>query len=995
MTKRQAGSKKSRRSSSDGAKGSGLLPDAADQLIVRCFSWTDFCRHVSALPNTKQQGRAFERLVQLYLLTAPAHVTELKNVWRLEDVPRSRHTLLNLPDPDEGIDLIAETHSGEYRAVQCKYQTLPEATVTRGMLATFCQLTFVYCRGIALGMIAHTSNQPIRKVHLLGKVTELALGTWIELTTDDWAGIHAVVARRYINPTPRTPRPHQEQAIDAARRHFVEQGHTRGRLVMPCGTGKTLVAFWIAKALAGRTVLVAVPSLELLKQTVADWAREWVAHGERPAFTIVCSDQTTGQLQDSFVGQTYELGLPTYTAPHEIAARLDAHRRARHLVFTTYQSSPALAEAARLAEITFDVGILDEAHKTVGATTKTFATLLHDRNVPITRRVFMTATERVFRDRSDDVVSMDDALVYGGRFHLYTFKRAIADGVISDYRILTVTVTKATIAHLISDNRLLTLRSRGEQLDASEANALAAGFALQSAFDTYGITHSISFHRSIRAAQQFRDQQDALGTAITNLHISGALPAGRRTALLAEFAAQPLALLTNARCLTEGVDVPAIDCVLFADPKASTVDIVQATGRALRLAPGKSLGYVLLPLIVPDMRSLEEFAKTTPFKHVVRVLATLSTQDDRIAEEFRAISEGKIPSGRLVEVTGDVLVGLHLDADAFAAAIRTKLWAQVGRANWRPFEQARNFVHSLHVKSVAAWYRYCRSDLKPPDIPDAPDAYYHNEWISWSDWLGSGVVAPQYVRYRPFREARAYVRRLHLRDVAEWRRYVASGGKPADIPSCPANTYGDLFHGFGDWLGTRRRVQDWRPFREARTFAQSCGFLNQAEWYRFAKSRRRPKDIPKAPSFAYAVEWQGWNDWLGTQSRRPIAGWRPFAQARAFVRRQKFRSAGEWRTFAKAGRQPPDIPADPGKVYKESWKGFADWLGSGRRSHVSGWREFHRARAFVHGLRLASLQAWQAFAKTSRRPADIPSHPDKTYSSDWRGWPDWLGVRRR
>ena len=316
------------------------------------------------------------------------------------------------------------------------------------------------------------------------------------------------------------------------------------------------------------------------------------------------------------------------------------------IVFTTYQSSARLAEGTRRAGVTFDLMVLDEAHKTVGASSKPFATLLHDDRVRARRRLFMTATERVLRDDSDDVLSMDDEQVYGQRFFQLSFKEAIRQGIICDYKILTVLVTDARIAELVEENRLVML----DAADEVEAQALAAGVALNRAVREHGVRHAISFHRSIRAADRFREQQDKLNllpeieTTTLNLHVSSRRSAGERADLLDRFAHHDYALMTNARCLTEGVDIPAVDCVLFADPKQSVIDIVQAAGRALRRHPGKEHGYILLPLVVPSGVDLDAFAETTAFQQVARTLQS-STQDERIAEEFRVIEHGRRPSG--------------------------------------------------------------------------------------------------------------------------------------------------------------------------------------------------------------------------------------------------------------------------------------------------------------------------------------------------------------
>src|SRR5207248_10835785 len=176
------------------------------------------------------------------------------------------------------------------------------------------------------------------------------------------------------------------------------------------------------------------------------------------------------------VGEVYDLGLPTHTDAKEIAALLRARSSGPKIVFTTYHSSGKLAAAARKARIQFDLAILDEAHKTVGVHSKTFATLLSNKKIKIQRRVFMTATERVFRGDRNDVLSMDNQKDYGARFFQLSFKEAISQKIITDYKILTITVSDGHVRQLISQNRILNLNSR--DLDGAEAQSIAAGIAL-------------------------------------------------------------------------------------------------------------------------------------------------------------------------------------------------------------------------------------------------------------------------------------------------------------------------------------------------------------------------------------------------------------------------------------------------------------------------------------------------------------------------------------
>ena len=264
--------------------------------------------------------------------------------------------------------------------------------------------------------------------------------------------------------------------------------------------------------------------------------------------------------------------------------------------------------------------------------------------------------------------------------------------------------------------------------------------------------------------------------------------------------------MTNARCLTEGVDLPAIDCVMFADPKQSRIDIVQAAGRALRKFKGKEYGYIVVPVIVPENTDFEKFTETTAYRQIAQTLTALSTQDERIAEEFRAVEKGHRPGGKIVEFEGDVPVGMRIKLGDFAEAISTRIWESVGRANWRKFDDARAFVHSLGLKSRADWFSYCKSGNKASDIPSNPNkTYAYSGWAGMGDWLGTGRTADQLREYRPFKKARAFVRRLGLKSRADWFSYCKSGRRPEDIPSNPQNTYAEAgWAGTGDWLGYAR-----------------------------------------------------------------------------------------------------------------------------------------------------------------------------------------------
>jgi superfamily II DNA or RNA helicase len=982
---------------------------ATEQIIGQSRDWSEFWKALVDLNDTSQQGDAFERLTQLYLQNQPEYQSKLKTVWRWSEVPDEVRKRLGLPATDEGIDLLAETRQGELWAIQCKFHSNPDRAVTRQELGTFVALASV--AGLSQRVVAHTSSKPIRKRSLMGDTVEIGLEHWLGLDEQSWSLITAPLQGRSARPEPRLPRAHQQDALTAAKRHYLGEDASRGRLIMPCGTGKSLTAFFIAEALDAREILVAVPSLALIKQSLSDWTREYLARGEIPEWLCVCSDESVGALEsDSFVAETYDLGIPAYTAPEKIRAFLSKPAMGRRITFTTYQSSGRLAEAAREAGVTFDLTILDEAHRTVGPSSKSFATLLRDDAVSVKRRLFMTATERVLSGKNDDVLSMDDEGTYGERFFQLSFKEAIAQGIISDYRILTITVSDERVQEIIRENRLLDLSP--DDLEEAEAQAVAAGIALKRVFQEHGITHAISFHRSIRAADHFRKQQDRLnglteiGPGTTNLHISSKKTAGQRAELLRGFTRHDRALMTNARCLTEGVDIPAIDCVLFADPKQSIVDIVQAAGRALRRSEGKQYGYILLPLIVPSEMDLDEFTETTAFRQVARTITALSTQDERIAEEFRAVEQGRKTTGRIVEIEGDVPVGLRLDLEDFAEAVWTRVWERVGRANWRPFEEARKFARSLGLKSYGEWVQWTTGKLnnlrhspRPPDIPSAPVSVY-SEWQDWGDWLGTGSIASRNIAYRPFEAARDYARSLQLPSGSAWYQYAKSGRLPPDIPAVPGQTYMDKgWAGFGDWLGTGRvatQHRAYRSFQEARAFVRGLGLTSVNQWRALARSKKIPDDIPRTPEKVYSeIGWVSYGDWLGTGA---IAStkllYRPFEDARSFVHQLDLRNYAQWLEYSKSGSLPRDIPKNPARTYAGSgWVGFGDWLGTGRKRQGITFRQFDAAREFARSLSLSGKQEWAEFASSGNRPIDVPSTPEVIYrNKGWAGWSDWLGT---
>jgi superfamily II DNA or RNA helicase len=1001
---------------------------SATHILNKSNSWPNFKAQLQSLTD-KQRGDCFEALVKHYLQLEPEYATELKNVWLLKEVPSGVREKLNLPGPDEGIDLVAETTDGGFWAIQCKYLEDEAASLGRKTLSTFTDLTFTICRGFELALVCTTAERFSHRLKQYGERLGFQAGhVWRGLDKEFFTRLHRHLEGLTAPITPMSPRPHQERAIQNAMIHFVEEGNSRGKLIMPCGTGKSLIGYWIAEKLDAKLILVAVPSLALIRQTLQVWTRESLANNRDIHWMAVCSDESVSEIEREDVAVlTQDLGIRIHTAPHEIAEWLRRAENGIRVVFTTYQSGKALSEATHEAGVAFDMGILDEAHKTVGRKDNLFSHMLHDDNIFIKHRIFMTATERRYKGRSEQIASMSDPNLYGEAFELLSYKEALESKVpiLSDYRIVTILVTREEIASLIEKN-VFVRPDRGEWGEDVEAEMLAAAVALRKAMKSYPIKHAVSFHRSISRSRAFRDTQDALTITfpefgeLTTFHLDGKMPTAVRARKIESFADSSLGLITNARCLTEGVDVPDIDCVLFADPKKSTVDIVQAVGRALRIKEGKRYGYVVVPVLA------DWDAELTTFDTILAVLKAMAANDERIIDYFRTISEGNKQNNKANPLEEFIIpAGLNVDAEAFVESINLRLWSKLAKLSRRPFEEAREFARSLQLNGIKEWQKFCRREMpdkgqRPEDIPSNPHLVYKDKgWVSWGDWLGTGFIAFGNREYRPFVEAREFARSLKLKNRDEWTMFCKGempekGQLPEDVPAFPYRPYtGKGWISYSDWLGYVSRGREYSSFEEAREFARSLRLRNRREWGQFCRGEisekgKLPDDIPVDPLTTYFNEgWIGWSDWLGTGKERLSMRrqYRPFEEARAFARSLGFTSREEWTNFCKGempekGQLPQDIPAFPYRAYKgKGWISYSDWLGYistqyGHWKHLS----FDEAREFVHGLKLKNRKEWQKYCKgempeKGEKPEDIPSDPyTKYYNEGWAGWKDWLGT---
>ncbi|MEU6713048.1 Helicase associated domain protein [Nonomuraea sp. NPDC046802] len=471
--------------------------------------------------------------------------------------------------------------------------------------------------------------------------------------------------------------PHQADAVDAACGHLAAGG--RSNIVMACGTGKTIVGAETSRRLApaGR-VLVVVPTIALADQTATGYARHLADQAGR--IIAVCSDKHAARTAAELRHDLEQIGGLSTTDPAELLARLTQPDRTT--VITTYQSLPVIAATMRAGAAPWDLIVIDEAHRSAGRADRAWSLIHDDRAIPAQRRLYMTATPRLMNSDQFDTFSMDDTAVYGQEVYRLPFVEAIEKRLLADYRLVVAVVTDAEIAELTASNSVVQLN--GHPMPAS---MLAAQVALLKAAHTHDLHRVITYHHRVAKAQQFAvtlhaaaallSPAEQLDRPVFGDHVNGGHSAEHRRQVLRklELAGNRLVVISNARVLAEGVDVPELDGVMFADPRDSTTDVVQAVGRALRRGTsGSKIATIVVPILINEAESPEAALEGSQFDVVYRVVRALRAHDERLADELdenriRLTREDPHQPGNVHELPEWLQVVGHAVTPEFARAL--------------------------------------------------------------------------------------------------------------------------------------------------------------------------------------------------------------------------------------------------------------------------------------------------------------------------------------
>ena len=652
--------------------------------------------------SERDKGNRFELLMLRYLKTDPVFASTLANVWLWNDFFAKGE----FGGKDVGIDLVAETFGGNFWAIQCKCYRA-DAKIDKPAVDTFLstsgktftdrdgkKVRFAYRlwldtteAGFNREALHSLENQD-PEFHRIGLLE-------LESASVDWERLDKGSSGENAQQKKKSPRDHQKEAIEKVHAYFSDASHSRGKLIMACGTGKTYTSLCIAEneTKNNGTVLFLVPSIALLGQTL----REWTADARKPIRPIcICSDSGVSKSarkgdEDGDGYSVTELALPASTDVQTVVKQLELSRlrqgEGMTVVFCTYQSIDVVSRAQKkLENFVFDLIVCDEAHRTTGATLagkdeSNFVKVHDDGFIRAKKRLYMTATPRLYSEASKkkaeensvEICSMDDVSKYGEEMYRIGFGEAVERQLLSDYKVLVLTIDPMAMNESLQ--RSLATDS-GEMLSDDEAKLIGCFNALSKITlvddhqlketDPSPMKRAVAFSQNIKVSKEIVELINDLKSSyydslkpevqketvrVSAMHIDGSMGASERDRRLAwlkgEIEDGDCRIVSNVRCLSEGVDVPSLDAVLFLSARDSEVDVVQSVGRVMRAAPGKKYGYIIIPVLVPSGEKAEEALDNNErFKVVWKILNALRAHDDRFNAMVNKIQFGKLERGK-------------------------------------------------------------------------------------------------------------------------------------------------------------------------------------------------------------------------------------------------------------------------------------------------------------------------------------------------------------
>ena len=417
--------------------------------------------------------------------------------------------------------------------------------------------------------------------------------------------------------------------------YFEDEKNTRGKVIMPCGSGKTLFScFLVMRELMPQRTIITVPNLLLEEQSFRVFYSQLINEGYE--FICVGSDKDIAQRLGEQIQVT--------TSSDKITAFLAKNENNKIIMLATYHSMKAICDSCQDIDFKFNLGIIDEAHRTVGGEDKMFSKILFDENIHIDKRLFMTATEKVYWGKKDEIIGMNNIAHYGETIYNYSLADAIEkDKILCDYEINEMYSTDDEVFEFIKSNSYLDYENI-DLTDKDKQGLLCVLIATIKAIKEKGCRKIVTYHSKVKNATIFKELLDKIiGNKMLDVgafHVNGINQSTReRRKNMKDFQSSFISVLTNSKALVEGIDMPCIDGIVYADKKESTIEIVQSVGRALRKYEGKHKCHIIIPILTSSKEELS--FSNSDFSGLLSVLMQMSIQDERLLHELTSIVDGK------------------------------------------------------------------------------------------------------------------------------------------------------------------------------------------------------------------------------------------------------------------------------------------------------------------------------------------------------------------
>ena len=723
--------------------------------------------------SERQKGDEFERLMQKYFTEDPDYKDQFSEVYLWKEWAELR---TEFDGTDIGVDLVAKKHDDTYCAIQCKCYA-EDTRVSKPHIDSFISASAseIFTSRILVNTGGELGENALRTIEPLGNKFRIIRFRDLENSPFEWPDLSLQDPAELTYKQRRfSLKDHQQEAFDDVLNGFKE--HDRGKLIMACGTGKTFTALKIAEEIAGTEgrVLYLVPSISLLSQAMREWSEQ---RGVPHSYIGICSDTRAGDTtEDSSI---QELKIPVTTHPAEIARALHNPDPSKMtVVFCTYQSLPLIEEVQNSGTPPFDIIFCDEAHRTTGVDkpddkTSPFV-LVHDADrIRANKRLYMTATPRLYTenarkkaaDYNVEVFSMDDEEKYGPQFHRLPFSKAVELGELSDYKVAIFGISEHEVNAKLAGNT----GKYGSEININDATRIIGCWrALQNPENkekddetlrplkrVIAFTNRIDESKALAhywndiiedALEKLPEDEQPTNFLCETEHVDGTVHALNRKVRLDWLKNENVGnsdndndsetvcrILSNARCLSEGIDVPALDAVIFYKPRKSHIDVVQAVGRVMRKAPGKQFGYVILPVAIPDDKDpAAALNDNERFSNVWSVLNALRSHDDRFDGQINSIDLNKqLPDSIVIGGGGDgasdwdaeqlSLLPIEIPIEAILSKIVEKCGDKRYWENWakdvaeifdRLVERIQNLLDNPENEALHEWFDDFHTDLK-------------------------------------------------------------------------------------------------------------------------------------------------------------------------------------------------------------------------------------------------------------------------------------------